>query len=42
MTNEQLKAKALIARAKAQIQANRYAFLRKSADRKVVQQLTKR
>ena len=33
MTNEQLKAKALIARAKAQIQANRYAFLRKSADR---------
>jgi len=32
----------LIATAKAQIQANRYAFLRKSADRKLVQQLVKR
>ena len=42
MNQQQEAAKQLIARAKAQVQANRYAFLRKAADRKLVQQLVKR
>lgn len=41
MTTPTPNAQALIQRAQVQTQANRYAFLRKAADNKLVQQIAK-